>query len=193
MNRTSNMIRETKETRIEVFLDIDRKGEVKVSTPIPFFNHMLTTLLSYMNVTATIAATDKLPYDDHHVIEDVGITLGLAIKEALGDKRGIKRFSHQIIPMDDALILVAIDISGRGMAFVNLNLKRSNIGGMATENVSHFFQSFAYNSGITLHVNQLNGYNTHHIIEASFKALGLALYDATRIIDNEIRSTKGVI
>ncbi|WP_422398143.1 imidazoleglycerol-phosphate dehydratase [Sulfolobus tengchongensis] len=187
------MIRETKETRIEVFLDIDRKGEVKVSTPIPFFNHMLTTLLSYMNVTATIAATDKLPYDDHHVIEDVGITLGLAIKEALGDKRGIKRFSHQIIPMDDALILVAIDISGRGMAFVNLNLKRSNIGGMATENVSHFFQSFAYNSGITLHVNQLNGYNTHHIIEASFKALGLALYDATRIIDNEIRSTKGVI
>jgi len=191
--RNANITRETKETKIEVFLDIDRKGEIKVSTPVPFFNHMLITLLTYMNSTATVSATDKLPYDDHHIIEDVAITLGLAIKEALGDKRGIKRFSHQIIPMDEALVLVSLDISNRGIAFVNLNLKRSEIGGLATENIPHFFQSFAYNSGVTLHISQLSGYNTHHIIEASFKALGLALYEATRIVDNEIRSTKGVI
>ncbi|TRM93371.1 imidazoleglycerol-phosphate dehydratase, partial [Sulfolobus sp. A20-N-G8] len=138
-------------------------------------------------------AIDKLPYDDHHIIEDVAITLGKALEEALGDKRGIKRFSHAIVPMDEALILVSIDISSRGMASVNLDLKREEIGGMAIENVFHFFQSFAYNSGITLHIMQLNGFNTHHIIEASFKGLGMTLYDATRIIDNEIRSTKGVL
>ncbi len=189
----SNRVRETKETKIEIFLDIDRRGEIKVSTPIPFFNHMLSTLFTYMNCTATVNAIDKLSYDDHHVIEDVAITLGKALEEALGDKRGIKRFSHAIVPMDEALILVSIDISSRGMAFVNLDLKREEIGGMAIENVFHFFQSFAYNSGITLHIVQLNGFNTHHIIEASFKGLGMTLYDATRIIDNEIRSTKGVL
>ncbi|MDT7861005.1 MAG: imidazoleglycerol-phosphate dehydratase [Saccharolobus sp.] len=193
MTRFSNKVRETKETKVEVYIDIDKKGEVKVSTPIPFFNHMLTTLLTYMNCSAVINAIDKQSYDDHHIVEDVAIVLGKALEEALGDKRGIKRFSHFIVPMDDALILTSIDISSRGMAFINLNLKREEIGGMATENVFHFFQSFAYNSGITVHILQLNGFNTHHIIEASFKALGMALYDATRIIDNEIRSTKGMI
>ncbi|MEM4884840.1 MAG: imidazoleglycerol-phosphate dehydratase, partial [Saccharolobus sp.] len=153
----------------------------------------LTTLLYYMNSTGTINAIDKLPYDDHHIIEDVAIALGQALNEALGDKKGIRRFSHAIIPMDEALVLASIDISGRGMAFVDLNLRREEIGGMATENVYHFFQSFAYNSGITIHIRQLNGYNTHHIIEASFKALGLSLYEASRIVTDEIRSTKGTL
>ncbi|MEM0016084.1 MAG: imidazoleglycerol-phosphate dehydratase [Saccharolobus sp.] len=193
MSRVVNKVRETKETRIEVYLDIDRKGEINVSTPIPFFNHMLTTLLYYMNSTGTINAIDKLPYDDHHIIEDVAIALGQALNEALGDKKGIRRFSHTIIPMDEALVLASIDISGRGMAFVDLNLRREEIGGMATENVYHFFQSFAYNSGITIHIRQLNGYNTHHIIEASFKALGFSLYEASRIVTDEIRSTKGTL
>ena len=193
MSRVVNKVRETRETRIEVYLDIDRKGEINVSTPIPFFNHMLTTLLYCMNSTGTINAIDKLPYDDHHIIEDVAIALGQALNEALGDKKGIRRFSRTIVAMDEALVLASIDISGRGMAFVDLNLRREEIGGMSTENVYHFFQSFAYNRGITIHIRQLNGYNTHHIIEASFKALGFSLYEASRIVTDEIRSTKGTL
>ena len=189
--RSVKKIRETKETKVEIFLDIDKKGEVKVSTPVNFFNHMLTTMLYYMNSTATIIAEDKQGYDDHHIVEDVAITLGEAFKEALGDKRGIRRFSNQIIPMDEALVLVAVDISGRGVSNIELNLEREEIGGLATENVFHFFQSFSYNSGVNLHIIQLRGKNTHHIIEASFKGLGLALYEASRIVYEETFSLKG--
>jgi len=189
--RSVKKIRETKETKVEIFLDIDKKGDVKVSTPVNFFNHMLSTMLYYMNSTATIIAEDKQGYDDHHIVEDVAITLGEAFKEALGDKRGIRRFSHQIIPMDEALVLIAVDISGRGVSNVELNLEREEIGGLATENVFHFFQSFSYNSGVNLHIIQIRGRNTHHIIEASFKGLGLALYEASRIIYEETFSLKG--
>lgn len=191
ISRSVKKIRETKETKIEIFLDIDRKGEVKVSTPVNFFNHMLSTLLYYMNSTASLIAEDKQNYDDHHVVEDVAITLGEAFKEALGDKRGIRRFSHQVIPMDDALVLVAVDISGRGVSNVELSLAREEIGDLATENVFHFFQSFSYHSGVNLHILQLRGKNTHHIIEASFKGLGFTLYEASRIIYEETFSMKG--
>lgn len=190
-SRSINKIRETKETRIELSLDIDKKGDVKVSTPVSFLNHMLQTLFYYMNSTANLVAEDKQGFDDHHIVEDVAITLGEAFKEVLGDKKGIKRFSHQIIPMDEALVLVAVDISGRGISNIELNLSREQIGGLATENVFHFFQSFSYNSGVNLHILQLRGVNTHHIIEASFKGLGFALYDASRIIYQETFSLKG--
>ncbi|BFH74488.1 imidazoleglycerol-phosphate dehydratase [Sulfurisphaera javensis] len=189
--RSVRKIRETKETKVELHLDIDKKGEVKVSTPVNFFNHMLSTLFYYMNSTAMLLAEDKQGYDDHHIVEDVAITLGEAFKEVLGDKKGIRRFSHQIIPMDEALVLVAVDISGRGVSNIELNLNREDIGGLATENIFHFFQSFSYNSGVNLHILQLRGYNTHHIIEASFKGLGFALYEATRIVYEETFSLKG--
>lgn len=190
-NRSVKKVRETKETKVEIELDIDQKGEVRVQTPVKFFNHMLSTLLYYMNSTSTVIAEDKLGYDDHHVVEDVAITLGEAFKEALGDKRGIRRFANEIVPMDDALVLVAVDISGRGVSNIELNLQRSEIGGLAVENVFHFFQTFSYHSGVNLHVIQLRGTNTHHIIEASFKALGMSLYEASRIISQDVLSLKG--
>lgn len=190
-NRSIRKIRETKETKVDIFLNIDKKGEVKVSTPVNFFNHILSTLLYYMNSTATVVAEDKQNYDDHHIVEDVAITLGEAFRDALGDKKGIRRFSHQIIPMDEALVLVAVDISGRGVSNVELNLEREEIGSLATENVFHFFQSFSYNSGVNLHILQLRGKNTHHVIEASFKGLGFALYEASRLIYEETFSLKG--
>ncbi len=184
-------MRETKETRVEVELDLDTPGEVEVKTPVPFFNHMLHTLLFYMRTTSRVMGEDKQGYDDHHIVEDVAITLGQAFKEALGNKEGIKRFSHQIVPMDEALVMLALDISGRPYSRVELRLKRENVGGLSTENVPHFFNSFASNAGVTLHLIQLSGENDHHVIEASFKALGLALYDATRVVYKGVTSTKG--
>lgn len=192
-SRHYKLLRETKETRVEVEINLDEAGEIQVQTPIRFFNHLLQTLFYYMNAKAKVIAIDKQDYDDHHIIEDTAISIGEAMKNALGDKKGIKRFSSAIIPMDDALILTAIDISGRGYAEVNLNFKRDRIGELATENISHFIRSFAYNSGITIHIIQLKGKNSHHIAEATFKSLGIVLFDATRILYDSVRSTKGVL
>lgn len=189
--RSATLKRETKETSIQVYIDIDTPGKIEVKTPVPFFNHMLYTLLYYMRSTATVIAEDRQNYDDHHVVEDTAIVLGQAIKEALGDKKGIKRFSNAFIPMDEALVLVSLDISGRGLGVIELNLRREQIGGLSMENVPHFFSSFAMNAGVTLHIKKFRGKNEHHIVEAAFKGLGLCLYDATRIIWDEIPSTKG--
>ncbi|MEM0453777.1 MAG: imidazoleglycerol-phosphate dehydratase [Sulfolobales archaeon] len=191
MSRNACKKRETNETLIEVCINIDEVGPIEVSTPIPFLNHMLTTLLYYMNSSAAIKAVDKLGFDDHHIIEDIAITLGDALRDALRDKSGIRRYSFAIVPMDDALVLIAIDTSGRGGAYVNLKLDRESIGGIAVENVPHFIESFARSAGITIHLLQLNGSNTHHVIEASFKGLGMTLYEASRIVTTLIRSTKG--
>jgi len=193
-SRSCSYIRETKETRVEVSLDIDNRGDVIVSTPIPFLNHMLTTLFSYMNASVAINAVDKFPFDDHHVAEDVAIAVGEALNKCLGDRVGIRRFSHIVIPMDDALMLVSIDISGRGRAYVELNTSRESIGGLAIENLHHFIDTLASRAGITIHIQQLRGVNTHHVIEALFKGLGITLYEATRVVDpGFVRSTKGVL
>lgn len=191
--RTCSYKRETLETSVILDLDIDHKGEIAVETPIPFLNHMLTTLFSYMNATARLKAVDKKPYDDHHVVEDVAIVIGEALDKCLGDRVGIKRFSHVIVPMDDALVLVAVDISGRGGGYVDLEIGRTIIGGLNTENVRHFIETLAVRSKITIHMVKLKGRNIHHIIESAFKGLGMALYEATRIIDKDVKSTKGVI
>ena len=192
-SRVARYVRETRETRVEVELNIDERGEVRVETPIRFLNHMLATMLYYMNSTSTVIAEDRQGYDDHHVVEDIAIALGEAFREALGDKRGIRRFANAIVPMDDALVLVAVDISGRGVSNVELRLRRSEIGGLATENISHFLQAFSYHSGVNLHVIQLRGSNTHHILEAAFKALGISLYEASRVVSREVPSLKGVL
>ncbi|AWR99770.1 imidazoleglycerol-phosphate dehydratase [Metallosphaera hakonensis] len=191
MSRFTEKIRETKETKVLVKLELDGKGNVEVRTPIPFFNHMLHSMLFYMEVDAVVAAEDKQSFDDHHVVEDVGITLGQALRDALGDRKGIRRFSSLTVPMDEALVLVAVDISGRGFSSVNLGLVREKVGELSTENVPHFFWSFATNAGLTLHVRKLDGVNEHHVIEASFKGVGLTLRDACSLQGNILRSTKG--
>ncbi|AEB94447.1 MAG: imidazoleglycerol-phosphate dehydratase [Metallosphaera sp.] len=191
MSRYAERTRETKETLVEVKLEIDGNGEVKIDTPVSFFNHMLHSMLFYMSSNSSVLAKDKQGFDDHHVVEDVGITLGQSFKEAIGDKRGIKRFSSIVVPMDEALVLVALDISGRGFASVDLDLKREKVGDLSTENVPHFFWSFSVNSGVTLHIRKLSGFNEHHVIEAAFKGVGLALREACTIQDNLVRSTKG--
>jgi len=192
-SRICRRIRETKETRIEIELNIDEAGEIYVATPVKFFNHLLSTMLSYMNSTAMVKAINKESYDDHHVVEDCGITLGEAFNECLGNRVGIKRFADILIPMDDALILLSIDISGRGKAYIDLNINREFIGDVATENIYHFIESFAYRSAVTIHIIQIKGFNSHHIVEAIFKGLGITLYEASRIVDFRIRSTKGIL
>lgn len=191
--RICRRIRETLETRVEVELNIDEIGDVRVTTPVKFFNHLLTTMLSYMNSTAMVNVVDRMPTDDHHIIEDSAIVLGEALSECLGDRIGIKRFADAIIPMDEALVMVSIDISGRGGAYVDLNIAKEILGDMATENLYHFIETFAKKSAITIHVVQLKGFNSHHIAEATFKGLGITLYESSRIVSSYIRSTKGVL
>lgn len=193
MARRCRYSRETLETLVEVEIDIDTAGDILIETPIPFLNHMLITMFTYMNATATVKAVDKKPYDDHHIVEDVAISVGEALCRCLEDKSGIKRYSHVVMPMDDALVLVAIDISGRGRGYVELGLDKIVVGGMNLENVDHFLETLATRSKTTIHVIKLRGYNSHHIVEAVFKGLGLAFYDATRIVGNKVMSTKGVI
>lgn len=193
MARRCRYSRETLETLIEVDIDIDTPGNIVVETPIPFLNHMLITMFMHMNASATVKAIDKKPYDDHHVIEDVAIAIGEALCNCLEDKSGVKRYSHVVVPMDDALVLVAIDLSGRGGGYIDLRLDKIFIGGMNTENVDHFIETLASRSKTTIHIIKLRGSNTHHVVEAVFKSLGLAFYDATRVVGNRIMSTKGII
>lgn len=191
--RRCKFSRETLETYVEIELCIDEEGEVVVETPVKFLNHMLVTMFSYMNSSARLKAVDKTSYDDHHIVEDVAIAIGNALDRCLDNRAGIKRFSHAVIPMDEALVLVAVDISGRGGAFIDLGLEKQIIGGMNTENINHFIETLARESRTTIHVVRLRGGNTHHLIEAVFKGLGITLYDSTRIISKKVRSTKGVI
>jgi Imidazoleglycerol-phosphate dehydratase len=193
MSRSITKRRETRETLIELSINIDEPGTVEVKTPVPFLNHMLHTLLFYMRATASLRAVDKLGYDDHHIVEDSAILIGDSLRELLGDRKRITRFGSAVIPMDDALILAAVDISGRGEGFVSLNLQREELGGMAAENVEHFMKTLAKKAELTLHLRQLDGHNTHHIIEASFKAVGVSIFLATRKTESEIMSTKGML
>lgn len=193
MSRICRYSRETLETIVEIELNIDEARDISIETPIPFLNHMLITMFNYMNASVRLKAVDKKAYDDHHIVEDVAIAIGEALNKCIEDKTGLKRFSHVIIPMDDALILIAIDISGRGGAYIDLGLEKIDIGSMNTENVNHFIESLAMRSKTTIHVIKLKGSNTHHIIEATFKGLGMVIYDATRVAGKEIKSTKGVI
>jgi imidazoleglycerol-phosphate dehydratase len=194
VSRVCRWIRETKEVKISVEFNLDEPGEVQVATPIPFFNHMLETFFMYMNSKAQLSAEEKRSADDHHIVEDCGIAIGEALNACLGSREGIKRFSHQVVPMDDALVLVAVDISGRGGAYVDLRFRRESIGGLSLENVPHFIDSLASRAKITIHVLKLGGFNEHHIVEAVFKGLGIALYEATRVVyPGTVKSLKGVL
>ncbi len=184
------VVRETKETRVSVSLARGR-GPLRVETPIPFFNHMLETLIFYAGLHGELRAEDLRGFDDHHVVEDVGITLGRAIAELLGDRRGIKRFGWALVPMDEALAEAAVDVGGRPYSVVRARFRRDSVGGLSLELVPHFVWSLAYNSGATIHVVLRWHSNDHHGVEAMFKALGMALGQAMAVEDDGVTSLKG--
>lgn len=188
--------RTTKETDITVELVIDGGGKAEVETGIGFFDHMLTAFARHGLFDLKVKATGDLQVDGHHTVEDVGIVLGQAFARALGDKRGINRFGSQFVPMDEALVHAALDISGRGQLHYALDLPFGMVGGFDTQLAKEFFISLAANAGVTLHLREIAGENAHHVIEASFKAAGRALCEACAInprMAGELPTTKGAL
>jgi imidazoleglycerol-phosphate dehydratase len=192
--RKAKVKRATKETEIEVAVDLDGKGVSKIATGIGFLDHMLDLLARHARIDITVKAKGDLHIDDHHTAEDVGIALGQAVKQALGDMKGITRYADVHVPMDEALTRVAIDISGRPFLVFKAKFGRHKIGTFDTELVNEWFQAFAMNAGVTLHVETLYGSNDHHISESCFKGLARALRAAITVdprAKDEIPSTKG--
>ena len=193
--RVSEIKRKTAETDISLTLSLDG-GEVKIDTGCGFLNHMLTLFAKHAHCGLTVMCRGDVEVDYHHTVEDVAICLGQALLSALGDKKGIKRYADRTIPMDEALILCAVDISGRDYLGYALNIPSYRVGDFDTELCEEFMRAFAREAKLTLHLRQLAGTNSHHIIEGAFKALGRALGDATDIDErysDEIPSTKGVL
>lgn len=194
MMRQASLARATSETDIRLTLSLDGRGSAEISTGVGFFDHMLTALARHALIDLTVAAKGDLHIDDHHTVEDVGIVLGQALRQALGDKRGIRRFGQCLLPMDEALAEAAIDISGRPYLAWDVAFQRPKIGSFDTELVEEFFRAFAFNAGITLHVRLKAGSNAHHVAEACFKAVARALRMAVEMdprTAGEIPSTKG--
>ena len=193
MIRTSKIKRDTKETNINLSINLDGDGVNNIKTEIGFFNHMLTLMAFHSDIDINLEADGDLDVCDHHLIEDIGICLGKCIKEALGDKKGIKRYSTVCIPMDESLVMVSLDISGRSFLHFEGDFKRESIGNFSVEMVKEFFRALAFNAEITLHIKVLYGENDHHKIEGIFKAFGRALKEAIKIESNVIPSSKGCI
>ena len=192
--RTATITRKTAETDITVQIDLDGTGRYDNQTGVGFFDHMLDQLSRHALIDMTIRATGDLHIDDHHTVEDVGIALGQALTQALGDKRGIRRYGACHLPMDDAQVRAALDLSGRPFLVWNVDMPTAKIGTFDTELVREFFQALATHCGITLHVDKLHGFNSHHIAEATFKAAARALREAVEADPRRadaIPSTKG--
>jgi imidazoleglycerol-phosphate dehydratase len=192
--RKAAVKRTTKETDVAVAIDLDGSGAASIATGIGFLDHMLDLLARHSRIDMTVKATGDLHIDHHHTTEDVGIALGQAVKQALGDMKGITRYADVHLPMDEALTRVAIDISGRPFLVFKVNFSRDKVGTFDTELVSEWFQAFAMNAGMTVHVETLYGQNDHHISESCFKGLARALRAAVAIdprAKDEIPSTKG--
>lgn len=195
-DRVARVERTTKETAITVEIDIDGTGQVEASTGVGFFDHMLNAFGRHGLFDLKVQAKGDLEVDAHHTVEDTGIVLGQAIAQALADKRGINRFGSQFVPMDEALVHAALDISGRGQLHYDVDLPFGMVGDFDTQLAKEFFIALASNAGITLHVREIAGENAHHIIEASFKAVGRALSEACAInprIAGELPTTKGAL
>jgi len=193
--RRAALQRRTRETDISVEVTLDGTGESAIETGVGFFDHMLTHVARHGLLDLTVRAKGDLHIDDHHTVEDVGIVLGQAVGQALGDRSGIERFGQAVVPMDEALVLCAVDVSGRGLSVCHLEAGAERVGGFATEMAPEFLRAFAHNAGITVHVRQLAGSNTHHVLEAAFKALGRALRMAVAPSERVrgVPSTKGVL
>ena len=194
--RSGKVTRTTKETDVEVTVNLDGTGTSSVATGIGFLDHMLDLLARHSRIDITVKAKGDLHIDHHHTTEDVGISLGQAVKQALGDMRGITRYADVHVPMDEALTRVAIDISGRPFLVFKAEFGRPKVGTFDTELVNEWFQAFAMNAGVTLHVETLYGSNDHHIAESCFKGLARALRAAIAIDERargEVPSTKGTL
>ena len=194
--RESRIERKTGETEIKLSLSLDGSGKYSLASGVGFLNHMLALFAKHGSFDLTLSCKGDLEVDCHHSAEDIGICLGEALKEALGDKVGIRRYGDRILPMDEALILVAIDLSGRGYLGYEVELPSARVGEFDTELVEEFLAAFSRSAGITLHVRQLAGRNTHNIIEGIFKCLARALRDAVEIDPRNsgaLPSTKGVL
>ena len=192
--RSATITRKTAETDITVEIDLDGTGTYANATGVGFFDHMLDQLARHSLIDMTVRCTGDTHIDDHHTVEDVGIALGQALREALGDKRGIRRYAACLLPMDDTLVRAALDLSGRPYLVWCMDLPTPKIGGFDTELVREFFQAFSTHGGITLHVDALRGINSHHLAEAAFKAVARALREAVEPDlrkSDAIPSTKG--
>ena len=193
MSRKASLERITKETQIKLVLEIDGKGESKICTSVPFLDHMLDLFTRHGLFDLKIDAQGDIDIDFHHTVEDIGIVLGQAFREALGDKKGIRRYGQAAVPMDETLASVAVDLSGRPYLVYNVRLPKVKIGEFDVELAREFFQAFANNAGANLHINVIYGDNVHHILEACFKGMARALDQATQL-DPRIEgvlSTKG--
>ena len=196
MARISEIVRNTAETKIKLTLNLDGTGKSEINSGCGFLDHMLTLLSRHGNFDLTVMCDGDIHVDYHHTVEDIGIALGKAFSEAIGDKRGICRYGNMLLPMDEALILSAIDISGRGMLVYDLDIPTVKVGDFDTELSEEFWLGFVREAKLTLHIKQLAGKNSHHIIEGAFKSVGRALRAAVKIDPdnaNEIPSTKGVL
>lgn len=194
--RTGNCKRMTAETEITLTLDLDGQGKSDIETGVGFLDHMLTLFARHARIDLAVRCAGDTNVDDHHSVEDVGIALGEALKMALSEKRGIYRYGSQLLPMDEALVLCAVDLSGRGTLRYTAKIPSQKIGTFDTELAQEFFLALSRTAGITLHMQQLDGENSHHIVEAMFKAFGRALKQAVAVdpaYADEIPSTKGML
>ncbi|MEE3488300.1 MAG: imidazoleglycerol-phosphate dehydratase HisB [Bulleidia sp.] len=197
MKRTASIRRTTAETDITLKVSLDGKGsDSHISTGIGFLDHMLVLFSMHSGFTLDLTCKGDTWVDDHHSTEDIGIALGLAVREALGERRGITRYASIALPMDEALILCAVDISGRGALYYKADFETEKIGTFDTQLVEEFLRAFAVNAGITLHVQELAGHNSHHVAEGMFKALGRTMRQAVSVdarFADQVPSTKGVL
>lgn len=196
MSRTSTRSRSTKETRIELSVDLDGSGITDVSTGLPFFDHMLAQLARHGGWSLTVSARGDLDVDSHHTVEDTGILLGQCFAEALGDKRGVRRFASAAVPLDEALVNVALDLSGRPFLHYEVDPPGEKILGdppFDPQLMEEFWRAFVVAAGITLHLVLVRGRNTHHILESAFKSTARSLRDAVRLEGADVPSTKGTL
>jgi imidazoleglycerol-phosphate dehydratase len=196
MTRSASRSRTTKETSIDLSIDVDGVGSAEVTTGLPFFDHMLSQLGRHGGFDLVLKAEGDLEVDAHHTVEDVAITLGECFREALGDKAGVRRFASGLYPLDEALVEVALDLSGR--PYIEYHVELGEVLPLGTppfdpQMAEHFWESFAHSAGITLHVNLRTGRNTHHVLEATFKGVARCLRDAVRVEGEGIPSTKGTL
>ncbi|MCR5295776.1 MAG: imidazoleglycerol-phosphate dehydratase HisB [Clostridiales bacterium] len=194
--RKSEVSRKTAETDIRVEIDLDGTGENEIDTGVGFLDHMLTLFARHGRFNLKVWCRGDTQVDDHHSTEDIGIALGMAIDRALGDRKGINRYGSMILPMDESLILSAVDLSGRGLLVYDLRIPCQKVGTFDTELTEEFFRAFAHNARITLHISQISGSNSHHIIEGAFKSVARSMRHAVKIDPDcagEIPSSKGVL
>ena len=191
--RQANQHRETKETNVSVALVVDGSGAAKAQTGIPFFDHMLEQLGKHAGFDLVVDAKGDLEVDLHHTVEDVGIVLGTVLREALGDKHGVRRFANSLVPLDEALVQVAVDLSGRPYLVYDVDPISEWIGTFDPQLAEEFWKGFVDGARITLHVRSVSGKNGHHVIEASFKGVASALRDAVRVEGTGVPSTKGTL